>query len=245
MREETFKHGKICSQCKKEKSIDCFYKDKKTFDGLSCWCKECNKQYHREYYIKHQEERLEYQKEYQKNNLEKYKKYQREYRKTWYKNNLEKVREYQMNNSEKFKGYKKKWKKNNPEKAKKWEMDNPERARAIHREYKKTRRANDPQFKLNGNMASVIGFSLKGSKKGRSWEKLVGYTLQDLINRLSVNFQVGMNWNNYGEWHIDHRKPQSLFDYTTPEDPEFKECWCLANLQPLWAKDNLIKHNKF
>lgn len=32
---------KICNSCKKEKSLDCFWKDKLRNDGLQCSCKEC------------------------------------------------------------------------------------------------------------------------------------------------------------------------------------------------------------
>lgn len=55
-----------------------------------------------------------------------------------------------------------------------------------------------------------------------------------------------MNWDNYGSyWHIDHIKPISLFKYETAEDPEFKKCWALDNLQPLEKIANLKKGNKF
>lgn len=55
-----------------------------------------------------------------------------------------------------------------------------------------------------------------------------------------------MNWNNYGSyWVIDHKKPKSLFKYYNPEDQAFRDCWCLANLQPLEVKENLNKSNKF
>jgi len=46
-------------------------------------------------------------------------------------------------------------------------------------------------------------------------------------------------------WHIDHIRPISAFSFTVPEDPEFKECWALNNLQPLWAFDNLSKGGKW
>ena len=53
-----------------------------------------------------------------------------------------------------------------------------------------------------------------------------------------------MSWDNYGEWHIDHILPDSSFYYVSTEDDEFKKCWALSNLQPLWAIDNLKKSNK-
>ena len=59
-------------------------------------------------------------------------------------------------------------------------------------------------------------------------------------------FNDKMTWDNYGEyWHIDHIKPQSLFNFESFEDDEFKECWALDNLQPLSAEENRKKSNKY
>jgi hypothetical protein len=43
-----------------------------------------------------------------------------------------------------------------------------------------------------------------------------------------------MNWENYGEWHIDHIKMVSSFEPNTP----MYIVNSLGNLRPLWAKDN-------
>jgi hypothetical protein len=51
-------------------------------------------------------------------------------------------------------------------------------------------------------------------------------------------------WKNYGEWHVDHKIPQSAFNFETPEDIDFKKCWALKNIQPMWAKENIIKSNR-
>jgi len=50
-----------------------------------------------------------------------------------------------------------------------------------------------------------------------------------------------MSWDNYGEWHIDHIKPVSLFD----ELENVNVVNSLDNLQPLWASENLSKGNKY
>jgi hypothetical protein len=46
-------------------------------------------------------------------------------------------------------------------------------------------------------------------KKGRKWEHLVGYTVEDLMAHLESLFVGGMNWENMGDWHIDHKVPKS------------------------------------
>ena len=95
--------------------------------------------------------------------------------------------------------------------------------------------------KLNARITTLIGLALRGQKAGRSWQTLVGYTLDDLRAHLESQFAPGMSWENIGEWHIDHRRPRSSFSFADHTDPQFLECWSLANLQPLWALDNLIK----
>lgn len=102
-----------------------------------------------------------------------------------------------------------------------------------------------PKKHLDINISNSIRKALKGNKKRNSWEKLVGYTLDDLFNHLKNQFVGDMSWDNYGSWHIDHVKPKSLFEYKTAEDMEFKKCWALSNLQPLWAGDNIRKSNKY
>ena len=82
------------------------------------------------------------------------------------------------------------------------------------------------------------------TKKCRHWETLVSYTLKELKQNLENQFKEGMNWQNMGKWHIDHRRPISNFNFTSYEDEDFKKCWGLDNLQPLWAKENLSKNNK-
>jgi hypothetical protein len=53
-----------------------------------------------------------------------------------------------------------------------------------------------------------------------------------------------MTWGNYGQWHVDHKIPISAFNYETPDDIDFKRCWALKNLRPMWAKENISKGAK-
>lgn len=112
------------------------------------------------------------------------------------------------------------------------------------RKYQKERRANNPQARIDGRISALIRQALRENKAGKSWESLVGYTVKDLMDHLEKQFVSGMSWDNMGEWHIDHIKPRSSFSYDSPTDPDFRECWKLENLQPLWAIDNLKKGNK-
>lgn len=62
---------------------------------------------------------------------------------------------------------------------------------------------------------------------------------------LEAKFKPGMSWGNHGEWHIDHKRPIASYDFSSADDPAFKECWSLENLQPLWAKENLSKGARY
>lgn len=96
-------------------------------------------------------------------------------------------------------------------------------------------------YVINNRMRARIHRALLGKKAGRHWEVLVGYTASDLIQHLESLFKHGMGWHNYGDWHIDHRIPIAKFNITSAECEDFKKCWALKNLQPLWALENLRK----
>lgn len=108
------------------------------------------------------------------------------------------------------------------------------------------RRMPPAQVKLHKNIARQIYRDLKTRKGGRSWELLVGYTLAALVLWLRSQFRGCMSWENYGRaWHIHHIWPASKCNFDTPDDPEFKRCWALSNLRPMWAKANIRKGAKW
>ena len=112
------------------------------------------------------------------------------------------------------------------------------------KKYKRTKEQSLDRYKknkVNMNFSRRMRQALNGLKQGTSWKELVGYDVIQLKQHLEKQFTSGMTWNNYGEWHIDHKKPISKFNIISVNDKEFKECWSLDNLQPLWEKDNLSK----
>jgi len=105
----------------------------------------------------------------------------------------------------------------------------------------RSKRKSNPAFTINERMSASVRQSLLLGKQGWRWERLVGFTLADLMAHLEAQFLPGMSWDNRGEWHIDHIRPLCSFDFQTPDDPQFREAWALTNLQPLWAIDNIRK----
>ena len=103
----------------------------------------------------------------------------------------------------------------------------------------------DPKKHLNMVMRVSVRQCLKGEKKNRSTFDLVGYSVNQLKRHIEKQFSEGMTWENWGiVWHIDHIIPLSAFNFTKPEDPDFRRAWALSNIRPLWAKDNLSKSAK-
>jgi len=101
-------------------------------------------------------------------------------------------------------------------------------------------------FFLFCSAIALIIWSLKGNKKRLQWSIMVGYNKEELKKHLEKQFTDGMNWQSFlkGEIHIDHIVPISAFNFTKPEHTDFKKCWALKNLQPMWARENIIKSNK-
>jgi len=241
---------RVCRCCKIEKNLEDFPYDKSYLIG-NCRrtkCKECL----RKVANKWRNENKEKIKEYNKKNINGIK--------IWREKNKEKLKEkrleYYKKNKETIKIVRKKYlikfKKNNPElykekmrvKRKKYTLKHPEKIKERVRKYTNRRYHNDKKYNLNNRISKAIRKSLRGNKRGRHWEDLVGYTVEQLIKSLQGKFKNGMGWNNMGKWHVDHKIPISAFNFKSPSDIDFKKCWALDNLQPLWKIDNLEKKDK-
>jgi len=188
-------------------------------------------------------------KEYRIKNKDKINATRREYR-AKNKDLLKKRRdEYRLKNKEKIAETTGNYKNNNKEKIENYSKEYSKRPEVIERENKRKqlKRDNDPIFRLNNSLSFGVLGSLKDkniSKNKRKWERLVGYNKKQLKEHLEILFEEGMNWDNYGKWHIDHIIPLKFFKYDSTDDVEFKYCWSLYNLQPLWKKDNHCKNDK-
>jgi hypothetical protein len=113
------------------------------------------------------------------------------------------------------------------------------------RSYDGERRKTDPGFRIKENVRRAVVYAMgAGNKAGARTFEILGYTKHDLMSHLEKLFSPGMSWDNYGKggWEIDHIIPLAAFDLTDPQ--ELRECWNLANLQPLWGPDNWKKGSK-
>ena len=105
--------------------------------------------------------------------------------------------------------------------------------------YEKQRKDNDPLFKLTKNLRSLISgsFKRKGYKKGSKTEQILGCSFLDFKEYIEEQFTQGMNWANYGQWHIDHIIPISVAE----NEAQILILNRYQNLRPLWADENLSK----
>jgi hypothetical protein len=158
---------------------------------------------------------------------------------------------YYTKNKETISNWYKAWSKDNKallrNKHAEWRDANREHVNKYSREYQKKRCATDPKYRLATRTRTAVYTCLKEANvvKYQSTFKLLGYTIEELMLHLENQFTNGMTWDNYGEWHVDHIVPMSSFSFETIECENFKKCWSLKNLQPLWAEDNLSKGSTY
>ena len=101
----------------------------------------------------------------------------------------------------------------------------------------------DPVFRLLESLRARVRLALKGNPKDSTTLGLTGCTSLQFRTHLEARFQLGMTWENYGQWHVDHIRPCDDFDLSRPEQQRL--CFHYSNLQPLWALDNLRKGARY
>ena len=144
----------------------------------------------------------------------------------------------------------KKWSEQNKEHLKQYikeyRKNNVDKIRQIKRDYERYRKASDPAYKLISNFRTAIYQVLKENnvEKNKHYFDILKYTPEELISHLEKQFTDSMTWENYGEWHVDHRMPISSFNFESVDDDSFIKCWSLENLQPMWGNENIIKGSK-
>lgn len=205
---------KQCTKCKEIKENDAFTKDRNLKSGLSSWCKKC-------------------------------------------KNKV--VRAWKKANPEKMKLLTLEWRKNNPEKSKAIYVRyrKTEKRRLVARDWARKNRASglkrfvdryntDPQFNIAIKFRRRVYMAVRNqfTVKAKKTIELLGTTYPEFKDYIEGKFTEGMSWGKVlsGEIHLDHIKPVSLFNLKNVRQQ--KEAFNYKNMQPLWAHDNLKKHNK-
>lgn len=222
---------KICTRCKKLKKLNEFHRDSRRSTGITAWCVLCHKeyqsQYDKEYSNLHRKEILKKKKVYSSLHKSEKKLYDSNYYQNHKEERIANVKEWNKNHVEERREYKENYSKNNRNKI---------------NEYRKNKSKTDINFRISDNLRSRLRQALKKNNKSKNTFLLIGCDVSFLKNYLESNFTSGMSWANYGKWHIDHIRPCASFNMSSVS--EQRKCFNYKNLQPLWAKDNLIKHDK-
>lgn len=101
----------------------------------------------------------------------------------------------------------------------------------------------DPIYKFIKNVRNNVKNSIirGGYKKNSKTEKIVGMEYSSFMSYIESMFRDNMSWDNYGEWHLDHKIPISC---GSSESDIIKLCH-YSNYQPLWALENMSKGNRY
>lgn len=226
-----------CTKCKEEKPAtnEFFHSRKQNPDGCREVCRICRAADHaehrdarlpkrRKHYAKNQDRLNAISKDYYQKNIEA----QRASGRARHHKNREvrlvQYREYREKNRDEINARRR-----------------PKSVAAFHARYRV-----DLRFTLKHRVGSLLRVSLKNGRKSRRMAEILDYDTETLRAHLEAQFADGMTWGHFmrGEMHIDHKKPVSSFDITSDACPEFKQCWALSNLRPMWARDNLSKGAK-
>jgi len=247
--------AKTCNECKIEKPIEEFYKNKYKKDGRKTRCAACCNKYNENWgkpkpaYIRPKT------KVCSKCKIEKpledfYPRKDRatsigvtpQCRECWSKHRKwlwRNDQEYRERNDKRGKIYNATHKKEKSEYNKDYgEKNKVRRAKRVA-----ARMKTDLNFKLRARLSVRVRSALKqqGTNKSKKTMELLGCTMDFFREYIASQFTNGMTWENYGRkgWNMDHIKPCASFDLTDIEQQ--KECFHYSNLQPLWETENIHK----
>lgn len=209
------KMSKTCIKCSKEKEVSLFLKNRNI-------CKECFKIYSKNRYIENKEKILKKQHEYWKRKMS--------------------ITENRIRENNRLSEYKKTESGKEKRKESQDKYAHSEKRRMYIRGWESNKRKNNLEYHLHQIISHQISSRIKSKKNNRSIFNFVSFTIEDLKEHLEKQFVDGMTWDNYGEWHIDHIIPVSVFNLN--DENNIKKCWSIRNLRPLWKKDNIIKKDK-
>ena len=156
--------------------------------------------------------------------------------------NVDKIKQWKLNHVEETKEYNKWYNRENVDKIKQLRIDNKDKLKEYNKQYQNNKKKIDIQYKIKCNLRTRIHSAIKGQYKTGSAVSDLGCTITEFKDYITKKFTVGMTWDNYGQWHLDHIMPLSCFNLE--DRKQFLMACHYINYQPLWAIDNMKKGNK-
>jgi hypothetical protein len=196
------------------------------------------------YVLNHKEEKITYDKLYREKNKLKIMLYQKEYRQKNKEKLIDLKKRYYQNHKVEIFSNVKLYTKNHKENITIYQKDYRQKNRPMISLYKINKYHTDINYKISCLLRNYTNFVMKEKyKKSKFFNtiELLGCSIEEFTLYLEKLFKPGMSWKNYGRngWHLDHIIPCAHFILSDPEQQ--KLCFHYTNLQPMWAKENLIK----
>lgn len=251
--------NKTCGHCKKDKSINNFYKNKQQKSGYDSWCKDCNtekrikyresnkdliKQKRHEKYLKNKDHEIARNKAYNLKHKEKLSEYAKQYyedNKTYYK---EFNHKWHAENKVEINSKKKEYYLDNKnyilERQKKFYENNKQLIFTRRTERHHQRKKDDAIYALKVTVRQIIRDALrrKNQTKNNKTFNILGCDILCFKTYIESKFDSNMNWENYGSyWWFDHIIPLA----EAKSVDEVIKLNHYTNFQPLYWKDNIIK----
>ena len=239
---------KTCTKCLRTFPESEFPKKRKDSEERRSQCKSCKNESNEKWRRENRERHLQNCANQRENNKPKRKKWCKDWEENNKEHRKEYKREYRLKNKDEINRKNRElWETKGKFYQAKYHKRHPDKYKSICEGVWEKKKATLKGRLENSITCGIRKSIFKGSKNRRKWEKLVGYSIDDLIERLKKTMPDGYSWDDYmaGKLHIDHITPKSIFNYKTPDDIDFKRCWALRNLQLLPAKENLMKRDKF
>lgn len=214
---EVIENKKKCSNCLEDKVLCEFNKNKYAKDGHKSHCRECSSVYNKELLLKD-------------DNRVKLKIKSIEWKQKNKKQNCLFQKKYKQLNEIENKEYLKNWRDSNKKNIKEYSKQYYNLNKAKKIEYNKVYNKLNPHIKAWRRLVDRTLLKFNNPKEGYTID-LLGYSALDLKNHIQLLFTEDMNWDNHGEWHIDHIKRLCEFDTNT----DVSIVNALSNLRPLWA----------
>jgi hypothetical protein len=227
---------KKCCKCQLEKTVNHFIKQKSSNDGYYCVCKDCKKEYDKNYRAANKLKISKAKKNHYEINKEK---------------TLNRINQYHKLNQTSIKEYQKEYRLKNKEKNKEYQKKYRELNKSTRNIKEKERKNNDILYKLKTHLRTMISnsFKRKGYSKSSKTFQILGCSYEEFKQHLEAKFEPWMTWENRGlyngepnyGWDIDHIIP---LDTATCEG-DIIRLNHYTNLQPLCSYYNRdIKINK-
>lgn len=212
-------------------SIDFFNRDKSKKDGYRNSCKICQKKYSSLYYSNNKENINICNKKWKEDN----KALVSEMSKRYYEENKEKIL---TNQKEHFQSNKDRIR----ETKRIYYLKNKDKILKNKSNYIKKRKKDDKLYHLTISIRSLIKSSFRRKKfNSKRTLDIIGCSYLEFKLYIESLFKDGMTWENYGDWHLDHKIPISW----ATDESDIIRLNHYTNFQPMWAFDNQSKSNKF